>query len=225
MAKQCAQNPLPNNNSIRWGCSRRKRWPGNCSNVVSRTLPHTTHPTPPHTTPPHTTPHHPTPPHTTPSTFHHLHSATFSQVFNFCKFRKFSTICDIKFFTCKPQFFAFKSVDGQHAAKSTRNAPQRDTFKVGIALLTDASSSADNGVNSVYSTELACLPRPYYITCVTCEWFRQQIHEIISTNYSQNHQCENLDPWKFSAIQYEQKQKILIFICYSYSTGARDLWQ
>ena len=50
------------------------------------------------------------------------------------------------FFTCKNTVFVCKSVDGQHAAESTRDAPQRDTFEVGIALLTAASSSADNGV-------------------------------------------------------------------------------
>ena len=33
-----------------------------------------------------------------------------------------------------------------YAAKSARDTLQRDTFKVGIALLTAASSSADNGV-------------------------------------------------------------------------------
>ena len=40
-----------------------------------------------------------------------------------------------------------------YATTSIRDALQRDTFEVGIALLTGASSSAND----------ACMPRPYYI--------------------------------------------------------------
>ena len=35
---------------------------------------------------------------------------------------------------------------------------QRDTFEVGVALLTDASLRADDGVESVYWIERACMP-------------------------------------------------------------------
>ena len=42
--------------------------------------------------------------------------------------------------------------------------PQGTLSKVGIALLTAANSSMDHGVDSAYKIELACIPRPYYIT-------------------------------------------------------------
>ena len=38
----------------------------------------------------------------------------------------------------------YKSVNGQHAAESTMDAFQGDTFKVGIALLTAASLSVNS---------------------------------------------------------------------------------
>ena len=37
-----------------------------------------------------------------------------------------------------------------YAAESTRDTLQRDAFEVGIALLTAASLSADDGVDSAY---------------------------------------------------------------------------
>ena len=46
------------------------------------------------------------------------------------------------------------------------------------------------------------MPCPYYIMCVACAWFRQQIREIIPTKSSKTTICENLDPQKFSAIRY-----------------------
>ena len=79
------------------------------------------------------------------------------------------------------------------------DALQRDTFEVGIALLTAASSSADNGV----TVRISCLyATPIYITCAACAWFRQRICEIISTKSSKTTIRENLDPRKFSAIRY-----------------------
>ena len=51
-----------------------------------------------------------------------------------------------------------------YAAASARDALQRDTFEVGIALLTGVSPSADDSVESVYWIERACMPHPYYIT-------------------------------------------------------------
>ena len=48
-----------------------------------------------------------------------------------------------------------------YAAESARDALQRDTFKVGIALLRAVNSSADHGGRQCI---LACMPRPYYIT-------------------------------------------------------------
>ena len=52
-----------------------------------------------------------------------------------------------------------KSVNGQHAAESTMDAFQRDTFKVGIALLTAASLSVNNGVTVHIRSNLhACMP-------------------------------------------------------------------
>ena len=51
-----------------------------------------------------------------------------------------------------------------YAAASARDALQRDTFEVGIALLTGVSSSADDGVESAYWIECACIPHSYYIT-------------------------------------------------------------
>ena len=74
------------------------------------------------------------------------YSAKFSRVFNFANFVNLLTIREIistKFFTRKP--CARVSMDNI-AAESTWDALQRDTFEVGIALLTAASSSADNGV-------------------------------------------------------------------------------
>ena len=53
--------------------------------------------------------------------------------------------------------------------------------------------------DSAYQIELACMPRPYYITCAVCAWFRQRIH--ISTKSAKTTIRENLDPRKFSAIR------------------------
>ena len=85
----------------------------------------------------------------------------------------------------------------------------KDTFEVGTALLTAASLSVDNGV-TVPIIELACTPRPYYISCVACTWFRQQICEIISTKSSKLTIHENLDPRKFSTIQYYSRN---LYLC------------
>ena len=52
-----------------------------------------------------------------------------------------------------------------YAAEAASNALQRDTFEVGIALLTAMSSSADKGVTVCIRQNLACMPCPYYITC------------------------------------------------------------
>ena len=62
------------------------------------------------------------------------YSTKFSWVFNFMNFQPFAKLFHRKFLT---QF---------SCAESARDTLQRDTFEVGIALLTAASSSADDGV-------------------------------------------------------------------------------
>ena len=44
-----------------------------------------------------------------------------------------------------------------YAAKSARDALQRDTFDAGTAALTAASSSADDGGQCVYVSDRTCL--------------------------------------------------------------------
>ena len=53
------------------------------------------------------------------------YSGKFSQVFNFAN----STVCEIISTIPHKLIFTCKSVDGQHAAESTKDALQRDTFK------------------------------------------------------------------------------------------------
>ena len=57
-----------------------------------------------------------------------------------------------------------------YAGESTMDTPERDTVEAGIALLTAASSCADDCVDSAYWIELACMSCPYYITlqCAHC---------------------------------------------------------
>ena len=71
-----------------------------------------------------------------------LYSAKFLWVFHFVNFQLFAKLFQRKIVTRN----TCNSVDGQHAAKSTRNALQRDTFKRGIALLIAVTLSVDNGV-------------------------------------------------------------------------------
>ena len=41
-----------------------------------------------------------------------------------------------------------------YTAESAKDTPQRDTFEVGIALLTAASLSADNSVDNTYDLDI-----------------------------------------------------------------------
>ena len=70
------------------------------------------------------------------------YSAKFSWVFNFVNFQPFAKLFQREFVTRN----TCNSVNGQHAAKSTRDALQRDTFERGTALLIAVSLSVDNGV-------------------------------------------------------------------------------
>ena len=53
-------------------------------------------------------------------------------------------------------------------AASARDALQRDAFEVGIALLTAASLSADDSVESAYWIEHACMPPHTTLRCGVC---------------------------------------------------------
>ena len=64
-----------------------------------------------------------------------------------------------------------------NAAESARDALQR----VGIALLTAASSSADDGVDSAYWVGTCLYATPILRYVAACAWFRQRIREIVST--------------------------------------------
>ena len=56
------------------------------------------------------------------------------------------------------------------------------TFEVGIALLICASSSVDNGVESAYWIEHACMRRPYYITL----WRAHGLDSKFTKSFQQN---------------------------------------
>ena len=63
-----------------------------------------------------------------------------------------------------------------------RDALQRDTFEVGIALLTDASSSANDGVESAYWIECACMPHPYYVMLRHAHGLDSKFAELFQRN-------------------------------------------
>ena len=115
------------------------------------------------------------------------YSAKFSQVFNFTDFVNFQLFA--KLFQRK---ISKASMDNM-LPNPHWDALQRDTFEVGIALLTAVSSSADNGV----TVHISCLyATPIYFTCAVCAWFRQRIREIISTKSSKNHHSRKFRPSK-----------------------------
>ena len=64
-----------------------------------------------------------------------------------------------------------------YAAKSARDALQRDAIEIGIAL-------RPRGLSVTVRTR-ACMPCPYYITYAACTRFRQRIHE--STQWPQGY--------------------------------------
>ena len=100
-------------------------------------------------------------------------------------------------------------VDGQHLGTMMLHpqgmlSKEIHTFEIGIALLTCASSSMDNGVESAYWIEHACMPRPYYITL----WRVHGLDSKYSQNYFseifKNRHLRKFGPSKFSAIRLPQ---------------------
>ena len=80
------------------------------------------------------------------------------------------------------------------------DALQRDTFDVGIALLTVVNLSTDDDVTVRNGQNLSCMSCPYYIRCTVFACLNSNLQNI-SIKSSKTAIRENLDPRKFSAIQ------------------------
>ena len=118
------------------------------------------------------------------TSWHAVYSAKFSWVFNFANFANFQPFAKLlqrKYLHVNYSFHVQEcrwTTSQGYAAESARDALQRDTFEVGIALLRDANSKCGRRCDSAYTVKtygllqpyvghLSCMPAVYVTCCKT----------------------------------------------------------